>query len=68
MKPSKLALAITAVVLLAGSITGAREHGMGARVYVTNSKGDDITIIDAPTMKVVGSIKVGDNPHGLIAS
>lgn len=68
MRPSELALAITAVVLLAGSITGAGEHGMGPRVYVTNSKGDDVTIIDAPTMKVVGSIKVGDNPHGLIAS
>ena len=38
------------------------------RVYVTNSKGDDVTIIDPATMKVVGSIKVGANPHGVIAS
>jgi YVTN family beta-propeller protein len=69
MKPSKLALAITTVVLLATSFNGsAVDRGVGPRVYVTNSKGDDITIIDAATMKVVGSIKVGDNPHGLIAS
>jgi YVTN family beta-propeller protein len=38
------------------------------RVYVTNSKGDDVTVIDPATMKVIASIKVGDNPHGIIAS
>jgi YVTN family beta-propeller protein len=38
------------------------------RVYVTNSKGDGVTIIDPATMKAIGSIKVGDNPHGIIAS
>ncbi|MFY9556365.1 MAG: YncE family protein [Blastocatellia bacterium] len=38
------------------------------RVYVTNSKGDDLTIIDSATTKVIGSIKVGANPHGVVAS
>lgn len=46
----------------------AADHGKTTRVYVTNSKGDDVTVIDAETMKVVGSIKIGDNPHGLITS
>jgi YVTN family beta-propeller protein len=46
----------------------AADHSKTTRVYVTNSKGDDVTVIDAATMKVVGSIKIGDNPHGLITS
>ena len=43
-------------------------HATTTRVYVTNSKGDDVTVIDPATMKVVGSIKTGANPHGVIAS
>jgi YVTN family beta-propeller protein len=38
------------------------------RVYVTNSKGDDVTVIDPAAMKAVASIKVGANPHGIVAS
>lgn len=38
------------------------------RVYVTNSKGDDITVINPETMKVAGMIKIGANPHGIVAS
>jgi YVTN family beta-propeller protein len=43
-------------------------QGTTTRVYVTNSKGDDVTVIDPTTMKVVGSIKTGANPHGVVAS
>jgi YVTN family beta-propeller protein len=42
--------------------------GTTTRVYVTNSKGDDVTVIDPASMKVVGVIKTGANPHGVIAS
>lgn len=52
----------------AASFAGAADHGARKRVYVTNSKGDDVTVIDSDTMKVVASIKVGDNPHGVICS
>jgi YVTN family beta-propeller protein len=70
-----------AALLLAGVVTD--RHGSAiadpqsaapaarqgtTRVYVTNSKGDDVTVIDPATMKVVGSIKVGANPHGIVAS
>src|SRR5262245_11215060 len=42
--------------------------GNASRLYVLNSKGDDATVIDPATMKVVSTIKVGDNPHGLVIS
>lgn len=66
MKPSTLAVTTIGLVLLAGS-SGAADRRT-TRVYVTNSKGDDVTVIDPATMKVVGSIKVGDNPHGVVLS
>jgi YVTN family beta-propeller protein len=38
------------------------------RLYVTNSLGDNITVIDLKTFKVVRDIKVGEQVHGLCAS
>ncbi len=38
-----------------------------ARLYVTNSLGDDITVIDLDTFKVVQDIKVGAHVHGICA-
>ena len=35
------------------------------KLYVTNSAGDDITIIDVATNKPTGRIEVGPNPHGI---
>lgn len=35
------------------------------KLYVTNSAGDDITVIDVATNKPVGRIEVGPNPHGI---
>ena len=67
MKRTMLALTI-ASILVTASLGVTADHGKTTRVYVTNSKGDDVTIIDAVTMKVIGSIKTGDNPHGLITS
>lgn len=76
MNRLKLTFALVALVLLAGlgvsapqaGQSPAHAHGTATRVYVTNSKGDDVTVIDPATMKVVGSIKTGANPHGVIAS
>jgi YVTN family beta-propeller protein len=36
-------------------------------LYVDNSLGDDITVIDLGTLKVVDTIRVGNQPHGLCA-
>jgi YVTN family beta-propeller protein len=35
------------------------------KLYVTNSAGDDLTVIDLATNKPVDSIKVGLHPHGI---
>jgi YVTN family beta-propeller protein len=36
-------------------------------LYVDNSLGDDISVIDLDTLNVVDTIKVGNQPHGLCA-
>jgi YVTN family beta-propeller protein len=38
------------------------------RIYVANSDGDDITVIDPVTYQVVDDIKVSANPHGIVSS
>jgi YVTN family beta-propeller protein len=38
------------------------------RIYVANSGGNDINVIDPATNSVTGTIKVSDHPHGLVAS
>src|SRR5260370_616850 len=35
------------------------------KLYVTNSAGNDVTVIDAATHKPIGRIEVGPNPHGI---
>jgi YVTN family beta-propeller protein len=37
------------------------------KIYVTNSEGDDITVIDLATRKVTGDIRVGLGVHGVCA-
>jgi YVTN family beta-propeller protein len=35
------------------------------KLYVTNSAGDDVTVIDVETLKPLGRIEVGPHPHGI---
>jgi YVTN family beta-propeller protein len=35
------------------------------KLYVTNSAGDDVTVVDVATHKPLCSIQVGPNPHGI---
>jgi YVTN family beta-propeller protein len=37
----------------------------GARAYVTNLLGDDVTIIDTDTNREISRIPVGDMPNGI---
>jgi len=37
------------------------------KLYVTNSQGDDITVIDLSNFKVIDDIKVGEHVHGICA-
>ena len=46
----------------------ARTVFKGVHIYVANSGGDTLSIIDPETNRVVGEIKVSGQPHGLVAS
>ncbi len=35
------------------------------KLYITNSAGDDVTVVDVATNKVIGRIEVGPKPHGI---
>ncbi len=35
------------------------------KLYVTNSAGDDVTVIDVATNRPIGRIEVGPHPHGI---
>jgi YVTN family beta-propeller protein len=49
--------------MLAAPLMGGAVH-----VYVANSAGADVTEIDTATNRVVQSIKVSNNPHGIVPS
>lgn len=55
-----------AAALLAASLTMA-QAATRSILYVGNSQGDDITIIDLPTQKVLKTLKVGHLVHGICA-
>jgi YVTN family beta-propeller protein len=54
-------------LLLVIASTGAWAGSGSIRVYVTNSQGDDITVIDVASRKVIDDIEVGDRVHGICA-
>ncbi len=56
-------LALGALLLPAGPRGRQR-----AILYVTNSGGNDVTLVDVATNKTIGSIETGDTPHGLEAA
>jgi YVTN family beta-propeller protein len=58
-----LTMSITALTAAAASSSTDRI----TQLYVTNSLGDNITVIDLKTFKVVRDIKVGEHVHGLCA-
>ncbi len=72
-----LAVAVTGLIILSLIILGRTESAPPAAagesrprqiLYVTNSAGDDVTVVDAETHRVIGSIETGTTPHGLVGS
>ena len=56
-----LALLVVALVLQpAWAQTKLRQ-----KLYVTNSAGNDVTIVDVATNKVISTVEVGPHPHGI---
>jgi YVTN family beta-propeller protein len=60
-------VATTLVIVAVASGRLSSSAGGPIRLYVTNSLGDDITVIDLGTLKVVDDIKVGAGVHGACA-
>src|SRR5438477_9147675 len=59
--------ALAGVVLLVLAF-GSTRAGAELRVFVTNEKSDDVTVIDAATRTVVGTIRVSKRPRGVAVS
>jgi YVTN family beta-propeller protein len=57
------------IALLSAALLAEAASQGGARMllYVDNSLGDDISVIDLGTLKVIDTIKVGNQPHALCA-
>lgn len=53
---------LLASLLVCDAATSAPEN---LRLYVGNSRGDDISVVDMATFKVIGHIKLGDRIHGV---
>lgn len=65
MLPRKLhvaaALALGSILLWYAAIAAAQNQ----LLYVGNSRGDDISIVDLASLKVIGDIKLGEKIHGV---
>ncbi len=56
-----LEILLTCILLWCAGTAGAQD----LRLYVGNSRGDDISIIDLASLKVTGEIKAGERVHGV---
>lgn len=68
----RLLLPATLTALALAAFIGApklesADQASSAKAYVTNSLGNDITVIDLKTMQVTDDIVVGEKPHGVCA-
>jgi len=52
------ALAIAFLLIVTAGMSDAAGQGI-SKLYVSNSEGDDITVIDLATYAVIGNIRVG---------
>jgi YVTN family beta-propeller protein len=57
----QMTLGTVGCFLLSASVTSAET----LRLYVGNSRGDDVSIVDLASLKVVGDIKLGERVHGV---
>src|SRR5438105_12999220 len=56
---------IVCIVLPSAASTAEPSLKGKQKLYVTNSAGNDVTVIDLATNKVIGRIEVGPHPHGI---
>src|SRR5205823_3114313 len=68
MKPLLIPLALTLLALSPSGPAQGQKAGGTVKLYVANSTGDDIHVIDLNSLKVRGRIKTAAHPHGAAAS
>ena len=51
--------------LMSCVLAWSAETGENLRLYVGNSRGDDVSIVDMNSLKVIGDIKLADKIHGV---
>src|SRR5439155_20905400 len=61
-------LGVLGLALVLPTAAGADRKEAVPKLYVTNSAGDNIHIIDLGSFKVVGEIRTGEHPHGAAVS
>jgi YVTN family beta-propeller protein len=61
-------LAVLGLALVLAGTQEAQQPKAMMKLYVANSTGDNIHVIDLNTFQVIGEIKTGDRPHGAAAS
>lgn len=59
----RVAIAVIAMALAFPEIVGAT-----TKLYVANSAGNDVHVIDPATNRVIKRVEVGPQPHGLVAT
>ena len=52
-------------MLAAPTIAAGENTKVRHKLYITNSAGDDVTVVDTATNKQIGRIIVGKSPHGI---
>ena len=57
-------LSFVLLVVVLGAAPGAATNER-QKLYILSSAGNDVTVVDVATNKIIGSIEVGDGPHGL---
>ena len=68
MRITVLFTTVGIALFVAAAIPAAYSSDRGKMLlYVDNSLGDDLTVIDLGSLKVVATIRVGSEPHGLCA-
>src|SRR6266571_8076300 len=74
MRPTKMKsfISLSAVPLLAVLISApaglAADSTVARKLYVTNTAGDTLSVIDLDRQEVVREVPIGKHPHGLALS
>src|SRR5262245_14011120 len=61
-------LGVLGLALVLTTTAGADQQEAVPKLYVTNSAGDNIHIIDLGNFKLIGAIRTGKHPHGAAVS